>query len=158
MSSPSTVVYDFAVELVDAALPAAALEDDGNIEVLDSQFQAITKDRGIVVSNSEWDFAPAGEIVKFYDSLVIVGFYLRIAGIDTTERKAARDAVFEMAREFSAAIYADQTLGGRVCDCQILRSVNGDNSTTSDSYSIINLPLILNPTGAAVDDRLGDAR
>lgn len=157
-SSPSTIVFDFAEELIAAADANSELYDDDDIEALDSKFQAITTNRGIVISNSEFDLAPTSADVGFYDSLIIVGFFVRIPGTDTTERKATRDRCFEMAREFADAIFTDQTLGGRVCDCLVRRAVNGDTSETSDSYSVINLPIILNPTGDAVDINLGDAR
>lgn len=157
-SSPSTIVFEFAEEIIAAAPASSALYNDNDLEALDSKRQKITTDRGIVVSNSEFDLAPTSSDVKFYDSLIIVGFFVRVPKLETEDRQATRDQCFDLARAFADAIYTDQTLGGRVCDCLVMRGVNGDNNATSDSYSVINLPIILNPTGAAVDVILGDTR
>lgn len=129
-----------------------------NAQILDSKWQEITEDKGIVISNAEWDFSPgAGGDLQLYDALMIVGFFYRIPGADTSERAMARDKCFEMAKAFAAAIFNDFTLGGRVCDAQVLRLVDGMDNTNSDSFAIINLPVILNPTGNR-DFNLGEAQ
>lgn len=153
--SPSTIVYEFAEAVVSAAGIGTILED---AEVLDSAYQEITKDFGIVVSNSEFDLSPGqGNVVSIFDSLIIIGFYYRISGLDTTNRAEARDKCFQMAEAFSQAVYNDMSLGNRVCDCLLLRATDGMKNTNADSFAIINLPIILNPTGERVDYSLGEA-
>lgn len=155
MKSPSSTLIDFALEIVADAEQLTILS---GAEVLDSKWQNIETDKGIVISNAEWDFAPAANgVEKFFDALMIVGFYYRIPGTDTTTRAEARDKCFELAQAFTEAIYADQYLNERVCDVQILRLVDGMDNVNSDSFAIINLPLILNPTGNR-DFNLGEAR
>lgn len=154
--SPSTIVFEFAEAVVAAAVADTILD---NAELLDSAWQEITTDKGIVVSNSEFDLAPRQQNeISIYDALVIIGIYYRIPGTDTTDRAEARDKCFEMAEALAAAIYDDMSLGDRVCDCLLLRATDGMKSSTSDTYAIINLPIILNPTGERIDYNLGEAK
>lgn len=154
--SPSTIVYEFAKEMVDAAAADTILKD---ADVLDSANQEISADKGIVVSNSEFDLAPKQENeIGIYDGLVIIGFYYRIPGADLSERKEARDKCFQMAVSLSEKIYADMSLGNRVCDCLPLSATDGMKSVSSDSFAIINLPIILNPTGERRNYTIGEAK
>lgn len=153
--SPSTIVYEFANEIVLAAANGTILKD---AEVLDSAFQEITKDKGIVVSNSEFDLAPNQTGIGIYDALIIIGFYYRIPGTDTTDRAEARDKCFQMAEALSDAVFDSMSLNNRVCDSLLLRATDGMKNTTSDAFAIINLPIILNPTGERIDYSLGEAR
>lgn len=154
--SPSSIVYDFTVEIVAAAAEDSILED---AETLDSAYQLIKKSKGIVVSNSEFALAPKQESdILAFDALLIVGFYYRIKGTKTEERKLARDKCFEMAEAFAEAVYADMSLNDRVCDCLLLRAVDGTDNTTGDTFAIINQPIVLNPSGAPIDYTLGEAK
>ncbi len=56
------------------------------------------------------------------------------------------------------AINEDVSLGERVCDCLLLAAVDGDKSERSDTYALINQPIILNPTGERRDYTLGEAK
>ncbi|MBS1793354.1 MAG: hypothetical protein JSS81_05840 [Acidobacteria bacterium] len=152
--SPSTILYDFAVE-TEASAPLNSILK--GVEILDSKWQEITKDKGIVISNSEWNFAPQTAQMGLYDALMVIGFYCRVPGADTTERMDARDQCFALAEAFAQKLFDDQYLGGRVCDVLVLRAVDGMNNTNSDSFAIINLPIVLNPTGNR-DFNLGDAK
>lgn len=160
MLSPSSIVAAFALDVIAAAAPGSILL---GAEVLDSKFQEITQDKGIVVSNSEWDFVNKQMMnMSFSDALVIVGFYYRVPGADTSERATARDKCFEMAEAFAQAVFNDFYLKGaspteRVCDSVLMRAVDGNDNTNSDSFAIVNLPIILNPTGR-LDTNLGDAK
>lgn len=156
--SPSTIVYEFANGIVQAAANGTIL-DKNETEVLDSAYQEITKDRGIVVSNSEFEFAPKQENeIGIFDALIIIGFYWRISGIDTSDRAEARDKCFQMAEAISQEIFSDMSLGNRICDCLVLRATDGMKNTNADSFAIINLPIILNPTGERIDYSLGEAK
>lgn len=158
--SPSSIVASFAEDVIAAAAPNSILD---GAEVLDSKFQEITKDKGIVVSNSEWEFTNKQQMnTSIADALIIIGFYYRVPGADTSERAEARNKCFEMAEAFAQAVFEDFYLKGnsstnRVCDSVLLRAVDGDDNRTSDSFAIINLPIILNPTGR-LDTNLGEAK
>lgn len=156
MNLPSKILTDFFTPIVAAA---AAITNNifHDAEVLNTKWQNISKDKGIVISNAEWDFAPQTEELGIYDALLIIGFYWRVKSDDTTEREDEQEKCFELATAAANAIFADPTLGGRVCDCLLLRAVDGMDSSTSDSYAIINLPIILNPTGSR-DFNLGEAK
>lgn len=157
--SPSSIVSDFLTQIVAEAADDSPLK---NAAVLDSAHQEIPMNaevvKGFVVSNSEWDFAPEVDETGVCDSLIIIGSYYRISGLDTTNRAESRDKNFQMMKAAADKIFADQTLGGKVCDSLILRATDGDKSTNSDTFAIINLPIILNPTGARIDYTLGEAR
>lgn len=153
--APSTIVYEFIKEVISSASQNSILE---NAEVLDSAYQEITEDKGIVISNSEFDFAPKSVGVGLYDVLLIIGFYCRVSGLDTTDRSEAINKCFQMAEALSDKIFNDMSLGNRVCDSLILRATDGMKNTASDSFAIINLPIILNPTGQRVDYILGEAK
>jgi hypothetical protein len=157
MKSAPTILYEFVNDLVLAAQANTILFKD-ETEVLDSAYQEITKDRGIVVSNSEFDLAPKQNGLGLYDALVILGFYYRIPSADTTERMEARDKCFEMTNVVTTELFRDETLGNRICNLLVLRAVDGMKNTNSDSFAIINLPVILNPTGDRIDYTLGEAR
>ena len=153
--SPSTILYEFLQAIVNDAAANTILN---GAEVLDSAWQEMKEDKGIIVSNSEFDLAPGQSKINFFDTLLIIAFYYRIPSADTSERKDARDKCFEMAEAVAAGIYNDMSLGNRVCGCLLLRGVDGDKSTNADSYAIINLPIILNPTGTRPDYTLGEAK
>lgn len=154
--SPSSVIAAFAAEIVAAAAEDAVLE---NAAVLDSKSQLIETKKGIVVSNAEYELAPKQEnVISLFDALVIVGFFYEIDGTEPDDRAAARDKCFELAEAFAQAVYDDMSLGNRVCDCLLLRAVDGWDNSTGDTFAIINLPIILNPTGGPIDYILGDAK
>lgn len=160
--SPSSIVADFLSAIVAQAEAASAESELKGAVVLDSAFQNIPLNvevvKGFVVSNSEWDFAPGRGEMKVYDSLVIIGSYYRIPGSDKTNRAEIRDKNFRMMQAAVEKLYADQTLGGQICDLLILRATDGDKNTTADSFAVINQPIILNPTGARIDYTLGEAK
>ncbi len=156
--SPSSLLFDFLKETIEQTKDEnAALF---GIEVLDSVYQEMKLDKGIVVSNSEWDFAPLSTETDVFDALIIMGFYVRINGKDTSERAEQRDVCFQMAKAVADKLFEDnQDLNGRVCKgFLLLRAVDGNRNTTSDEYAIINLPIILNPSGARIDYSLGEAK
>lgn len=156
--SPSTILYDFLKETVEAAAAGTILN---GADVLDSAWQEIKADKGIVISNSEWDFAPSyGTQTEIYDALLIVAFFYEVPSGDTSERAEARDKCFQMAQAFADKLFeGNQDLGGRVCKgFLLLRATDGDKSVNSATYAIINQPIILNPSGSRIDYTLGEAK
>jgi len=156
--SPSTILFDCLNEMVVAAAPATILD---SAAVLDSGWQELKGDKGIIVSNSEWDFAPTfGTQTEIYDALLIIAFYWRIPSDDTSERREPRDKCFQMAQAVVNKFFeGNQDLGGRLCKgFLLLRATDGDKSTNSESYAIINQPIILNPSGSRIDYTLGEAK
>ncbi len=153
--SAPTILVEWLEEILPNEPNDSVLKD---AQILDSKFQAIEEDKGIVVSNSEWDFAPQqGGTAALFDALMILGFFVRIPSADTTERREQRDYVYQMAQLIATKMLDDESLGGRICDLLLLRAVDGMKSEDSESYAIINLPIILNPTGSQ-DYTLGEAR
>jgi hypothetical protein len=158
--SPSSIVAAFAQDAVDISGSGSILE---GAQVCDSASQEWTEDKVIYVSNAEWDFVNKAMMnMSFSDALIIVSFAHRIPGEDTTERAAFRDKAFEMAEAFAQAVFEDFYLKGkndteRVCDSVLLRAVDGNDNLNSQPYALVNLPIILNPTGR-LDTNLGEAK
>lgn len=154
--SPSSLLHEWVQEIIDEEPPTSILN---GVENHDSAHQTIEDDKGIYVSNAEWQFAPKlGTEAGVFDVLLILSFYYRVEGADKTERAAARDRVGAMAQIVASRMFGDQTLGNRFCDFLLLRAVDGSKSIKSDFYAIINLPVILNPSGERIDYQLGEAK
>ena len=152
MNSPSSTVYEFVLGVIEAVTDEDALLYQA--EVLDGEAQKMTKVRGLVVSNSEFALEPD----RTFDAVVIIGFWVKIEGKEATERRLARDQCFEMARTIADAFYADSSLGGEVCDSLLLRAIDGSRNVTSTPYAVINLPIILNPSGVPVSYNFGEPK
>lgn len=158
MKSPSSLVFDFLTDVVGGVTDSAALLYQA--EILDSRSQKMTKDRGIVVSNSQFDLPVRGQTDRtFSDALVVIAFWVHINAKDLTARMPHRDQCFEMARYVADKINeGNYSLGNRVCDSTIERVTDGIRNVTSTEYAVINMPLILNPTGDAVSYSIGEGQ
>lgn len=140
------LVFEFLQETVDAASSGQALSE---IDVHDTVYQAPKKDRPkmIRVSDAVSDFAPigAGELKEFDVALQIV-CAVKVEGKDQKARGPALQAVFEIEKAVIGAIVADFTLGDRICDCVIEKSVRGYDSLDGNPYAVANISLVINPS------------
>lgn len=153
--SPSSLVFDFLVDTIEGVTD----EEDPlyEAEILDSKSQKMTKDRGLVVSNASYELAPRQEMeIDAFDAVVIIAFWSRVLGKEATQRQTARDEVYRMANYVAQKIFEDMSLGSRVCNSLLERATDGSRSVTSTEYAVINLPIILNPTGEAVSYNFGE--
>ena len=146
--SVETNVFEWLKSLVESAPEESVLS---GVDVQDSNAQEMTKNSGIYVSYAEWQSMPTEEGRKIYDAFLIIAIYSRIRGTDKSERLTSRDKAFQISEAISTALDADMTLGERFCDHQKFRSYSGNAPVKSDSYAVINLPIVLNPTGALND-------
>lgn len=146
--SVETRVFDWLKSLVESAPSDSVLSD---VDVQDSNAQEMTKTNGIYVSHAEWQSAPTQEGRKEFDAFLIIAIYSRVRGADKSERLESRDRAFQISEAISEALDADMTLGERFCDNQRFRVYSGNTAVKSDSYAVINLPIVLNPTGALND-------
>lgn len=158
--SPSTIFYEFLSQIVTSAADDSPIK---GVQVLDSENQRIEKDKGIIVSNSEFSLGPTSvDDDEFYDALLVIGFFVQISADDYTERRQGRDECFALAFETNRKIFEDEELKDadgkkRVCDLQVLDAVDGSRNVSGKHYAIINLPIILNPRSRR-DFNLGEAR
>lgn len=141
------LVFEFLQEAVDAASSGQVLY---GLDVHDTIWQAFKKDRPRVlrVSDAVGDIVPIGlgEVKEFDVALQIV-CCVKVEGNNQKERGPALQAVFEIEKEVHALIYADQTLGDRVCDVVIEKSVRGYDSIDGNPYAVANISLVINPSG-----------
>lgn len=154
MSSPSSQVKEFVHSLIEAAAEGDTLY---GLALTDNPFDKLDSTRGVIISNAEWDFSPTSEeTLKVYDVLIGLAIYARVDGPDKISRDAARDDCFEIADTLARGFFADPTLGSQFCDSKVGRAVDGYRNISSASYAVINLPLMINPTGNTVDQTIGD--
>jgi hypothetical protein len=129
----------------------AALTDDPlhGIELHDTEHQVITRDRGLRIGDGRSQLAPRADgTLGEFDAQVELTCFVRVAGSDKTERLSARDGVIELAAAVAARFFADQTLGGRVCDLQIGAIRREFASINGQPFALARVPLTINPTGA----------
>lgn len=145
MASIEHKVFDWLEEAIEAAVEGEPLYE---AELHDTVHQTIKKNFGIRIGEVERSLAPEaeGEAADF-DALVPLIFFCRVAGLDKTERLAALDKCDELEKTVASLLFVDSSLGGRVCDCLILRTPRGFDSIKSEPYAVANMPLVINPSG-----------
>lgn len=118
------------------------------IELHDTEHQVITRDRGIRISDGRSQLAPKADgTLGEIDAEVELTCFVRVAGADKTERLAARDGAIDLAAAVAALFFADQTLGGRVCDLQLGAIRREFASINGQPFALARVPLTINPVG-----------
>jgi hypothetical protein len=117
-------------------------------ELHDTIFQTITRDRGLRIGDCRSTLAPSpDQTLGEFDALIELTGFVRVAGSDKTERLAARDAVVALAAAVTQLFFADQTLGGRVCDLLAGPVAREFISVNGQPFALARLPLVINPSG-----------
>jgi hypothetical protein len=118
------------------------------VELHDTEHQTITRDRGIRIGDGRSQLAPKADgTLGEFDAQVELTCFVRVVGTDKTERLATRDGAIDLAAKVAGLFFADQTLGGRVCDLQLgvirreFASINGQ------PFALVRIPLTINPAG-----------
>ena len=140
------LVYEFLQEAVDDAADASALF---GADVHDTVWQSMKKDRprGLRITDAVGDIAPIGEgQVKEFDVEMQIVCFVKVEGVDKKDRGPALQAVFEIEKAVHKLIFDDQTLGGRVCDVVIEKSVRGYDSIDGNPYAVANISVVINPS------------
>jgi hypothetical protein len=123
------------------------------VEIHDTVYEPITADAGIRIGDCQSDLAPTRgftEITEFDAALTVV-FYARIAGMDKSDRQAARNQVRNLVMATAKLFFEDPTLGGNARDCIVGRLKRGyDAIKDGEPYAVGNLPLVVNYTGQAI--------
>jgi hypothetical protein len=148
--SVETLLFEFLAEAKAAAPDGTLL---AGAELHDTVYQVIKTNYGLRVGDAESDFVDGCEdgLVQEMDAAIVLVVYARIEGKDKrVNRAAARDKAFTLAKTVCRLIEDDSSLGGRVCDTQVLRIPRGFDSEEADTYALFHIPLIINPTGANV--------
>jgi hypothetical protein len=143
-------MYDFLAGELGAALPESPLFD---LELHDTIYQSITRDRGLRISESVGDFSPGPENEeKEYDVLVILACWSRVDGQTTKDRQPALVDVYQIQKAVYGLIRNQSTLGGRVCDSLLRKGSRGYEDLSGKAYAVANIPVIINPSGARYNE------
>ena len=151
MDKPCEIhVFDYLTEQINAAVSGDVIYD---LELHDTIYQTITKDRGVRISDAAGDFSPGPEMVeKEYDVFVQLSCFSRVLGQDQTARQPALTDVFQIQKEMYRILRADSTLGGRVCDLLLRRGARGYDTYNGNPYAVANIEMVINPSGARYNE------
>ncbi len=140
------LLFDFLAEKIEAALPDDVLFE---VELHDTIYQQITTDRVVRISEVVGGFSPGPENVwKEWDVSITLVALARVQGQEKKERQPAITEVWELQRELYSLLTQDSTLGGRICDLVLRDGVRGYDELDSEPYAVVNIPVIINPSGA----------
>lgn len=147
MSNPAEILlFEFLQESIDAS---GADDVIYAIELHDTIYQKITKDRGLRISDAVSDMAPGpgGDMREFNARIVLVCF-AKVGGKDKKDRQPALTDVFQLQQAVYQLLYNDPSLGGRVCDTNLERGSRGYDILDGSPYAVANIPVVVNPIGS----------
>jgi hypothetical protein len=146
--TPETAIFEFLSALV---AETGAPDPLAEIDLHDTEYQQFQRgvDRGVRISEATGFTGPKPDgAVGEWDVQFFLTCYARVTGKDKTERLAAREAAAELGHAVLGRIYADPSLGGRVCSAQPGRFIRDfDTLDNADYYATFEIPLVVNPTG-----------
>lgn len=144
MDKPSEILlFDFLSEKVAAAVSTSVLYD---LEVHDTIHQTITKPRGLRISEVVGDLSPdPGNVIQEYDVEIVIVCFAKIDGSDKKDRQPALTAVFQIQKEIYRILFAESTLGNRVCESLPRKGSRGYDSWDSQPWAVANIPIVINP-------------
>lgn len=145
MASLNRKFYEFLQTAIEGAADTDALF---GAELHDTVYQQIENDFGVRISTPESSLAPQSSGIEDNDALVTLVIFARIQGADKTDRLNALDVCDAVTKAVAKTFYDDLSMGGRVCDCDVLRAVTDFDSIGSDVFAVSNLPIVVNPSGA----------
>lgn len=144
MDKPAEIlVFDFFTAAIAAAVSGDVLF---GVQLHDTQWQTITKPKGIRISEAVSELAPGVDGVwKEFDADLIVTCWVRVGGVDKTERQSALIELGKLQEKVTQLMFEDTTLGGRVCDLLINKAGRGYDVYDGDPYAVVNIPVRINP-------------
>src|SRR5690606_14019883 len=124
------LVFDFFNAAVTAAVSGDVLF---GVQLHDTQYQTITKPKGIRISEAISELGPGIDgNWKELDADLIVTCWVRVAGVDKTERQTALIDLIKLQEKVTQLIFNDTTLGNRVCDLTIGKAGRGYDTFDGD--------------------------
>ncbi len=145
------LIFDFIEQAIAAAPEGQVLH---GLELHDTLFKKIEKSEGVRIGDAESEFSPneANELQE-YDALVTLVCFAKIEGANKLDRSAARNKAFQISLAVAKLFFDDHTMGGRVCDTKLLPAVRGWDAPSSQPYAVVNMPVVVNPSGATNFER-----
>lgn len=146
MNKPVEILlFDY---LADAQAASAVDSVIYPLELHDTVYQTIKKDRGVRITDAVGDLAPEpGGGLKEYDVSVQIVCFAKVEGKDKKQRQEALVAVFAIQRAVVQLLLDDQSLGMRLCDVVIQKGVRGYDVLDGTPYAVANISILINPTG-----------
>ena len=138
----TNVVCLFLQEAVKGADSAKALFN-ADVQETDAESQEKAKTVKVVIATSVPDPNGLGEVRENNGNL-FVECLVKPQTQTLRSRMDARETAHRMAMEITAAIADDITLGGRVCDCQVVLKEDGWRPIKTKRYQISVLTLLIN--------------
>lgn len=138
--SPERALYEY---LTDTVAAAAATDALAGAAVHSTRYTEIA---GPVLRIGEprLDVGPrAGEWKEFNVELLLDV----VCRVDNQDFNAAREAVRKMSLEVARAIQTDGSLGGRVCDCRIVKATRGWARIKTAPFAVQVFRLVIDPFG-----------
>ena len=80
-----------------------------------------------------------------WDVTLILTCYSRIEGTNKKARQPALIDVFGIQKAIAAVLFANGSLGGRVCDSLLQKGGRGYDAYDEGTFAVTNTPLIINP-------------
>ena len=148
------LLFDFLTERCAAAPVGSVLSlegdsDRGELSLHDTIYQQIATDRVIRISEVTGGFSPGPENVwKEWDVSITLVALARVKGQEKRDRLPALTYVWELQRELYSLLTDNPTLDDRICDLVLRDGVRGYDELDSEPYAVVNIPLIINPSGA----------
>lgn len=153
MDKPAEIlVFDFLTEKLEAAPPDTVLFD---LQLHDTVWQRISEipGRGVRISDAVGDLSPGpggtspGDW-KEYDVFLTIACFSRVKGQEQTQRQPALIDVFQIEQAIYILLWENPTLSGRICDLLLKKCSRGYDNLGGNPYAVVNIPLIINPSGA----------
>lgn len=118
------------------------------LELHDTIYQPIRKDRGLRISDTVGHFSPNGLMEENeYDVFVTVAAYSKVKGQDQQARQPAMTDVFIVQQATYTLLRGDSTLGGRVCESLLRQGARSYDTFDGEAYAVAIIPLVINPSG-----------
>lgn len=143
--SPETAIYEY---LKTAAATAALGSALAGVEVLPTVYHRADGNVVVRIGNCESSLAPRTDSLVELDAVVPIEIIAPVKDqSDAAEYVAARERSRAVQLAVANLIFADGSLGGRVCDSILLDGVRAWGSVQATKNAVALLPLVVNPTG-----------
>lgn len=139
--SPERALYEYLVETVAAAAATDAL---AAAVVHETRYTEIATERVLRIGEPRLDVGPRAGGWKEFNVELLLEVVCRV---DNQDFNAAREAVREMSLEVARAIQTDSSLGGRVCDCRLLKATRGWARIKTAPFAVQVFRLVIDPFG-----------
>lgn len=146
MSNPIEIsVFEFLETAIAAAADTSALCD---IELHDTVYQKIQSAAGVRISECVSMPSPGvGGEIKEIDAVLTLVVFAKVEGKDKSARAEALTRCWAIESALVSLLNENASLGDRVCDLLIGRSVRGYDVFDGEPFAVANIPLTVNPMG-----------